>query len=374
MRSGLFNPAALNNTNVLASWLPRNKGLNEAVNNTREYLKTEIFDNGDVHQKTKSFVIKGDWVDWINKNVMRNLVESSACEPTSYFPNVPVDENSGIDLSDVFLGIYNVFSNEKPPKLFNDHHLLNKFYSNTPELQAQFSQGYRVDKHFQNLDDDNDGLTNVQERHIGTAVDNADSDGDGYSDFIEAAFGADALNKDSLPEEMGNAQGNADAGTGHAEAKAGQAESDLAVNKIGGVSLKGTDANEVFSGSDGEDVLQGGPGSDTLTGGAGRDTFVFAAGDVGEDQADVLTDFNAEEDVLDLGGLRPLFEDRSGDFKWSEVLVNSTDVLDNSQTLLIVNVAEKTLSYQAAGSDKPVVIAHFDSEQQLALSAANVIG
>ncbi|EGZ43944.1 hypothetical protein HMPREF9370_2491, partial [Neisseria wadsworthii 9715] len=43
-------------------------------------------------------------------------------------------------------------------------------------------------------------------------------------------------------------------------------------------------------------------------------------------------------------------------------------------SFLIVNEAEKTLSYQAAGSDAPVVIAHFDSEQQLALSAANVIG
>ncbi|QMT36054.1 hypothetical protein [Neisseria wadsworthii] len=326
VRSALFNPGALNNTNLLTRWLPQNKGLNEAVNNTREYLKTEILDNGDVHQKTKSFVIEGDWVDWINKHVMRNLVESSAYKPTNYFPNVPVDENSGREFSDLFLKIYKIFSDEKAPKIFNDHHLLKNFYSNTPELQAQFSQGYRVDKHFQDLDDDNDGLTNVQERHIGTAVDNADSDGDGYSDFIEAAFGANALNKDSLPEEIGNTQGNA-------EAKARQTEfSDLAVNKIGGVSLKGTDADEVFSGSDGEDVLQGGPGIDKLTGGAGRDTFVFAAGDVGEGQADVLTDFNAEEDVLDLGGLRPLFEDRSGDFQWSDVLVSSTDVLDNSQS------------------------------------------
>ncbi len=75
--------------------------------------------------------------------------------------------------------------------------------------------------------------------------------------------------------------------------------------------LGGTNTDELLGG-DGIDRLSGGSGSDTLTGGDGVDLFVFLPGEIG---VDVITDFLASEDQLDLGslldssGLDPGFND-----------------------------------------------------------------
>jgi VCBS repeat-containing protein len=60
--------------------------------------------------------------------------------------------------------------------------------------------------------------------------------------------------------------------------------------------LLGGAGNDVLNGKAGADRLDGGAGDDSLTGGAGNDVFVFAKG-YGKD---VITDFNAAEDKIDL--------------------------------------------------------------------------
>jgi Ca2+-binding RTX toxin-like protein len=72
-------------------------------------------------------------------------------------------------------------------------------------------------------------------------------------------------------------------------------------------SLTGGAAADSLSGGAGADSLVGGTGADMLTGGAGADIFAFSAGDTGgatvtTANVDVLTDFNANEDIIELGG------------------------------------------------------------------------
>ncbi len=71
----------------------------------------------------------------------------------------------------------------------------------------------------------------------------------------------------------------------------------------GADTLAGGDGNDVLFGGKGADVLIGGPGRDVMTGGGGPDRFVFlAASDSGRTrkQADVITDFTAGSDRIDL--------------------------------------------------------------------------
>ncbi|MEM7723365.1 MAG: calcium-binding protein [Pseudomonadota bacterium] len=58
----------------------------------------------------------------------------------------------------------------------------------------------------------------------------------------------------------------------------------------------GGDGNDVLNGGAGDDILEDGSGGDRLTGGAGRDVFMFRF----DQSNDVVFDFNADEDRLDL--------------------------------------------------------------------------
>ena len=61
--------------------------------------------------------------------------------------------------------------------------------------------------------------------------------------------------------------------------------------------LTGTSGRDSLAGGAADDILDGAAGADTLTGGAGRDVFVFTKGQSG---GDVITDFKAGEDRIDL--------------------------------------------------------------------------
>lgn len=68
--------------------------------------------------------------------------------------------------------------------------------------------------------------------------------------------------------------------------------------------INGYGGNDRLDGGAGNDILIGGKGIDKLIGGAGRDTFVFATGDTGKTNktADLIADFNAKQDLIDLTG------------------------------------------------------------------------
>ena len=79
----------------------------------------------------------------------------------------------------------------------------------------------------------------------------------------------------------------------------GTADDNVLNGGAGHDTLLGLAGNDTLTGGTGNDTLTGGTGNDTLTGGTGNDTFVFRAG-FGHD---VITDFNPDEDALDLGDL-----------------------------------------------------------------------
>jgi Ca2+-binding RTX toxin-like protein len=86
----------------------------------------------------------------------------------------------------------------------------------------------------------------------------------------------------------------------------GRGGDDLIRGKDGDDLLQGTAGNDTLSGGDGDDTLIGGTGSDTLRGRAGADQFVF--NDIGDSKAgdgerDVVSDFEAGTDTLDLAGM-----------------------------------------------------------------------
>jgi Ca2+-binding RTX toxin-like protein len=61
-------------------------------------------------------------------------------------------------------------------------------------------------------------------------------------------------------------------------------------------SLYGENGNDTLNGGADDDYLEGGNGNDTLTGGAGEDVFGFGKGD----GADTATDFDTDDDLIDL--------------------------------------------------------------------------
>ncbi|MBR1298600.1 VCBS domain-containing protein [Bradyrhizobium sp. AUGA SZCCT0042] len=89
---------------------------------------------------------------------------------------------------------------------------------------------------------------------------------------------------------------------------------DVIASSSSGQSLTGGNSNDLLFGNGGVDTLTGGSGSDLLVGGAGADTFIISSGDSqgtvgGSGNAgtitgyDVIGDFDAAADFLDLNGL-----------------------------------------------------------------------
>jgi Ca2+-binding RTX toxin-like protein len=79
----------------------------------------------------------------------------------------------------------------------------------------------------------------------------------------------------------------------------GSASDNRIVGNLGADTLSGGDGADRLEGRGGADVLSGGTGADRLTGGADADRFVFATGF----GADLVADFTANSDVIDLTGL-----------------------------------------------------------------------
>ncbi len=67
--------------------------------------------------------------------------------------------------------------------------------------------------------------------------------------------------------------------------------------------VNGGNGNDSITGGTAADSILGGNGADTLIGGAGADTFVYYDGQSPNTAMDVITDFNAAEDKIDLSNM-----------------------------------------------------------------------
>jgi Ca2+-binding RTX toxin-like protein len=113
----------------------------------------------------------------------------------------------------------------------------------------------------------------------------------------------------------------------------------LETNQAGAlpINLTGNGFNNTINGNNGANIINGRGGTDTLTGFGGGDTFVFAAG---ENQHDVITDFTAGVDRIDLSAtevqnFNDLFTegDRFMEQVGNDVLIH-TSVSDGTDILL----------------------------------------
>ncbi|MBO6804836.1 MAG: hypothetical protein JJ893_16390, partial [Thalassospira sp.] len=84
-------------------------------------------------------------------------------------------------------------------------------------------------------------------------------------------------------------------------------ENDTIDAGAGADTIFGGAGDDVVKGGDGNDSLYGGAGDDTITGGVGADSFFFG----GKHGNDIVTDFNASQDVLILTNAQTDFTDLS---------------------------------------------------------------
>lgn len=376
--SALFNPAILK-TGLLSS-----SDLKEARRLTDRWLTRETdldhADKSDPKQitKTTSFVITGEW------------------------------------LSNVF-GSYDktTWVSAKADNQESKHAMAN-FYTEDSEIRQHFSSGYRTDKYYENQDDDGDGLSYSQEKHLGLNVgknDNqTDTDRDGFSDALEVKVGSDRFNAEididlrdyynikanekvifavagketvegNLLEALGvelsaQVQDNQlvytpsgtppiTLGINNTEWAQWLAHSKIIINGTQeGDTLAGIqDKAAILYGAAGDDVLAAGSGLDVMVGGTGNDTFRFSADKLNRDgSADVISDFSAG-DRLDLNGMRSLFTDHGKTFRFADILSDSHSPLFTKHSALVWNGGERTLSYKTAGSDTLHAFVRFDDEQ-----------
>lgn len=112
----------------------------------------------------------------------------------------------------------------------------------------------------------------------------------------------------------------------------------------GNDTLLGGEGDDVIYGNQNSDVLIGGAGNDTLDGGFGSDTFVFEP--TGEQETDVIQDFNVEQDTIEFYGIKQ--SNRLGQFSNIEIVAAGDDVEikyeDYTLRLLNVDANEIALS------------------------------
>jgi parallel beta-helix repeat protein len=116
------------------------------------------------------------------------------------------------------------------------------------------------------------------------------------NDIIVGYFSDDRISglagNDTLRGEAGN------------DTLAGDAGADSLDGSTGNDTLAGGAGNDVLSGGAGDDRLTGGAGVDQLTGGSGADTFRFtSSADSLRGASDLITDFSAERDLIDVSAL-----------------------------------------------------------------------
>lgn len=101
----------------------------------------------------------------------------------------------------------------------------------------------------------------------------------------------------------------------------------------------GNDLDNIITGSSFDNVLDGGKGNDVLIGGGGNDTFVVTKGD----GSDLITDFSAKTDMLQVGGYGyTTFDQIKSIIK--QVGADTQLQFDNGEKLVLQNVDASTLT------------------------------
>ncbi|SIP97922.1 T1SS-143 domain-containing protein [Rhizobium sp. RU33A] len=137
--------------------------------------------------------------------------------------------------------------------------------------------------------------------------------------FGDASYAGYGLGNDGYNIRQGTDGGNGNsndiiAGSAASEVINGGNGRDLLFGNGGNDTINGDSGNDLISGGlgidiinggEGDDVIAGGGGTDTLTGGSGRDRFVWGDELLSSENADRITDYRAQDDIIDLSQLLP---------------------------------------------------------------------
>jgi cysteinyl-tRNA synthetase, unknown class len=127
--------------------------------------------------------------------------------------------------------------------------------------------------------------------------------------------------------------------------------------------LWGNDDNDTIEGDAGDDRLIGDRGDDILTGGAGRDIFVYENFDPRTLGRDLITDFEAGVDQIELR--TNIFTDLANS-NWSFALVNGDPA--SSSATIVYDQASGNLFYNDSGDLPAVNFANLENKPVLAAS------
>jgi cysteinyl-tRNA synthetase, unknown class len=127
--------------------------------------------------------------------------------------------------------------------------------------------------------------------------------------------------------------------------------------------LWGNDDNDTIDGDAGDDRLIGDRGNDILTGGAGRDIFVYENFDPRTLGRDIITDFEAGVDQIELR--TNIFTDLASS-NWSFALVNGDSA--SISAIIVYDQASGNLFYNDSGDLPAVNFANLASKPVLAAS------
>ncbi|PSB50419.1 calcium-binding protein [filamentous cyanobacterium Phorm 6] len=178
-----------------------------------------------------------------------------------------------------------------------------------------------------------------------------DIDGGDDDDDIEGGKGKDKI-------IGGKGKDKIKGGDGDNDIDGGDDDDDIEVGK-GKNKIKGGLGNDKIKGGDDDDSIEGGAGTNTLTGGAGKDRFIYKTSrqeitTVAE--ADLITDFNVEDDVLEFSNaafaLSVTSLTRLSITATSAVgSIGSSNLLDFSADITVTSIATLQARFAALGGN-----------------------
>ncbi|MBE9164710.1 calcium-binding protein [Tychonema sp. LEGE 06208] len=193
----------------------------------------------------------------------------------------------------------------------------------------------------------------------------SDIDGGDDDDDIEVGKGKNKI-------IGGKGKDKIKAGDGDNDIDGGDDDDDIEVGK-GKNKIKGGLGNDKIKGGDDDDELDGGLGTNTLIGGAGKDRFIYRTSRQEIQtvvEADLITDFNVDDDVLELstaafGNLSVSSLTRLEITANSAVgSIGSANLLDFSADISVTSIATLQARFAALGgnTDAPVFCQFTDAD------------
>ncbi|MFM9267400.1 calcium-binding protein [Tychonema sp. BBK16] len=178
-----------------------------------------------------------------------------------------------------------------------------------------------------------------------------DIDGGDDDDDIEGGKGSDTIKggKGKDKGKGGDGDDNIDGGDDDDEIEGG----------IGNDKVIGGAGNDTLTGNEGDDEIEGGEGKNTLSGGAGKNKFIYnksREGSLKVEDADLITDFKVDEDILDFSNAA--FALSVASLTRIEINASSTtgsigsgNLLDFSADVSVRSIATLQARFQALGGD-----------------------